>query len=62
MATKVTLDTAAFQGSFTFDEVKLVTRTSEHVVLALSNAQGDRLVVTLPKSALAQLGDWRRFL
>ncbi len=59
MNTDVTLETPDFQGSFTFTDAKLVTRTREHLVVALSNAAGERLVVKLPKSVLAELGDWR---
>jgi hypothetical protein len=59
METDVTLETADFQRDFTFTDAKLVTRTKDVVVVALSNAQGERLVVKLPKAVLAELGDWR---
>ena len=59
METDVTLETADLQRDFTFTDAKLVTRTKEYVVVALSNAQGERLVVKLPKAVLAELGDWR---
>lgn len=38
-----------------FPEVRLVTATEAHVVVALDNAAGDRLVVTLPKRLLGSL-------
>lgn len=59
MNTEVTLETPDFQGDFTFTDAKLVTRTKDVVVVALSNAQGERLVVKLPTAVLGQLGDWR---
>jgi len=59
MNTDVTLETPDFQGDFTFTDAKLVTRTREFLVVALSNDRGERLVVKLPKAVLAELGDWR---
>jgi hypothetical protein len=62
MDTTVELETPEYQGSFTFTDAKLVTRTREHLVVALSNAKGERLVVKLPKAVLADIGDWRDLL
>jgi len=59
METAVTLETPDFEGDFTFTDAKVVTRTKEYLVVALSNARGERLVVKLPKAVLAELGDWR---
>lgn len=59
MNTDVTLETPDFRGEFTFTEAKLVTRTKEFLVVALTNAEGERLVVKLPRAVLADLGDWR---
>lgn len=59
METQVQIETSAFTGTLTFSQASVVTRTQAAIVVALSNDAGERLVITLPKAALKQLGDWR---
>jgi hypothetical protein len=53
------LDSPAYTGAFTFSRASLVTQTKTTLVVALDNDAGERLVITLPKSVLAELGSWR---
>lgn len=59
MDTQVQIETSAFTGTFTFSHASVVARTQAAIVVALTNDEGERLVITLPKAALKQLGDWR---